>query len=68
MESLQGATLGVPSEPGREFDEMVDEIVEEVKKRSGGQPLPDAAELRRRVEASLKRKTNEAKDGSKKEL
>ena len=32
QESLQGATLGVPSEPGKEFDEAVDEIAEEVKK------------------------------------
>lgn len=30
MESLEGATLGVPNEPGKEFDEMVDEVVEEV--------------------------------------
>ena len=30
MESLEGATLGVPNEPGKAFDEMVDEVMEEV--------------------------------------
>lgn len=33
-EGLQGATLGVPHEPAQEFDEMVNEITEEVKRRS----------------------------------
>ncbi|KXT16954.1 hypothetical protein AC579_7423 [Pseudocercospora musae] len=68
MESLQGATLGVPSEPGKEFDEMVDEIVEEVKKRKGSQSLPDGAELRKRVAAALEKKTEDVKEGVKKEL
>ncbi|PPJ50442.1 hypothetical protein CBER1_05574 [Cercospora berteroae] len=59
-EHMSGATLGVPSEPGKEFDEFVDEIVEEVKKRKGSQAaaIPDAQELRRRVEAALKSKTS----------
>lgn len=59
-EHMSGATLGVPSEPGKEFDEFVDEIVEEVKRRKGSQAaaIPDAQELRRRVEAALKSKTS----------
>ena len=61
-EHMSGATLGVPSEPGQEFDEMVDEIVEEVKKRKGQQAFPDAQELRRRVETALKRETAERKE------
>lgn len=56
QESMQGATLGVPSEPGREFDEMVDEIMEEVKKRQGSSTLPDGQELRRKVEETLRSK------------
>ena len=43
-DSLQGATLGVPSEPGKEFDEAVDEIAEEVKKimaKDGKQTVED---------------------------
>jgi lysophospholipid acyltransferase len=61
-ESLQGATLGVPTDPGVEFDQMVDEIVEEVRKRRGGKPLPDAAEVRRQVERTLSAKSQEAKE------
>ena len=61
-ESLQGATLGVPTDPGVEFDEMVDEIVEEVRRRRGGKPLPDAAEVRRQVERTLSAKSQEAKE------
>lgn len=61
-ESLQGATLGVPTDPGVEFDEMVDEIMEEVRKRRGGKPLPDAAELRRQVERKLSQKSHEARE------
>lgn len=52
-ESLQGATLGVPSDPGREFDAMVDEIMDEVKKRRGSKHLPDGQELRKQVEDNL---------------
>jgi lysophospholipid acyltransferase len=62
-ESLQGATLGVPSEPGQEFDEMVDEIMEEVKVRRGSKPGPEGVELRKLVENTLQSKT-----GVKKEL
>lgn len=61
FENMSGATLGVPSEPGQEFDEMVDEIVEEVRKRKGQQAFPDAQELRRRVETALKRETSDEK-------
>ena len=61
-ESLQGATLGVPTDPGVEFDEMVDEIVEEVRKRRGGKPLPNPAEVRRQVERTLSAKSQEAKE------
>lgn len=61
QESMQGATLGVPSEPGREFDEMVDEIMEEVKRRKGNSALPDGQELRKRVEETLRSKTRQDK-------
>lgn len=56
QESLQGATLGVPMDPGKEYDEMVDEIVEEVKKRRGGKPGPEGLELRKLVEETLNQK------------
>ncbi|KAK3048877.1 Lysophospholipid acyltransferase [Extremus antarcticus] len=56
-ESQEGTTLGVPSEPGQEFDEMVDEIMEEVKRRQGSSALPDGQELRKRVEETLRSKT-----------
>lgn len=50
--------MGVPAEPGREFDEMVDEIMTEVKRRresGSGLNLPaDGMELRRRVESTVK--------------
>lgn len=62
MESLQGATLGVPTDPGVEFDEMVDEIVEEVKRRRGSKELPDAAEVRAQVEKSLSEKAKMARE------
>lgn len=61
-ESLQGATLGVPMDPGLEFDEMVDEIVEEVRKRRGGKPLPDREEVRRQVERTLSEKAHAARE------
>lgn len=56
MDHLAGATLGVPSDPGREFDEMVDEIVEEVKRRRGSKDLPDVAEVRKQVAETLFKK------------
>ena len=62
LESLAGATLGVPLDPGVEFDEMVDEIVEEVRKRRGGKPLPNPAEVRRQVERTLSEKANAARE------
>lgn len=49
-------------DPGVEFDEMVDEIVEEVRKRRGGKPLPDAAEVRRQVERKLSARAQEARE------
>ncbi|KAK5109450.1 hypothetical protein LTR62_007009 [Meristemomyces frigidus] len=60
-ESLQGTTLGVPSEPGKEFDEVVDEIMAEVKARRGSRAGPEGAELRKRVEHSLHQKADEVK-------
>lgn len=57
-EGMQGATLGVPHEPGQEFDEMVDEIVEEVKKRRGSKTVPDAMELRKMVADNLSENLN----------
>ncbi|KAF2861878.1 MBOAT-domain-containing protein [Piedraia hortae CBS 480.64] len=53
MESLQGATLGVPSEPGRELDEIVDEVLEEVKRRRYIAPGPKATELRKTIERKV---------------
>nr|POE78450.1 hypothetical protein CFP56_60682 [Quercus suber] len=55
QERFQGATLGVPSDPSKEWDEMVDEIMEEVKRRSNAQDLPQGQELRKRVEETLQR-------------
>ncbi|KAK3066084.1 Lysophospholipid acyltransferase, partial [Teratosphaeriaceae sp. CCFEE 6253] len=58
MDSLAhqaGGTLGVPSEPGREFDELVEEIVEEVRLRRGSRGVGvEGGELRRRVEGMLR--------------
>lgn len=65
MEHLHGATLGVPSDPGREFDEMVDEIVEEVKRRRGSEGLPDVNEVRKQVEESLFKKARSGEAGGK---
>lgn len=62
QESLGGATLGVPTSPGDTFDEMVDEIVEEVKRRRGTAPGPEGPELRKKVEVALQNA------GGKKEL
>lgn len=54
MENLQGATMGVPTDPGQEWDEMVDEIMEEVKKRRGSKSGPEGHELRSVVEETLR--------------
>lgn len=62
MEEFHGATLGVPGDPGKEFDEMVNEIVEEVKRRKGNKDLPEATELKKQVEENLFRRVK--KDGS----
>ena len=61
QDNLQGTTLGVPSEPGQEFDELVDEVMEEVKKRRGSKAGPDGLELRRMVEDTLHRKVDDEK-------
>jgi len=65
QESLQGATLGVPVDPGKEFDEMVDDIIEEVnRRRTEGAPQgPDGPELRRKVEDALKSMQFDGKKG-----
>jgi lysophospholipid acyltransferase len=66
QDHLQGATLGVPVNPGKEFDEMVDEIVEEVKRRreaGTGQKGPEGKELRKLVAETLQRTTSQ--DGKK---
>ncbi|KAK3717289.1 Lysophospholipid acyltransferase [Vermiconidia calcicola] len=62
QEGLQGATLGVPSEPGQEFDEMVDEIIVEVKKRRVSGKGPEGPELRKKVEEMLLQKRDEGRD------
>lgn len=56
QESLQGALLGVPVDPGKELDEFVDEIVDEVKKRMNNSDLPEPSELRKQVEDTLSRR------------
>lgn len=56
QESMHGTTLGVPSEPGQEFDEMVDEVLVEIKRRKGSAAIGDGVELRRLVEDALNRK------------
>ena len=43
----------MPVDPGKEYDEMVDEIVEEVKRRRGSKPGPEGLELRKMVEETL---------------
>lgn len=58
QESMQGATLGVPNEPGKEFDEMVDEITEEVKRRKGSVIGPDGSALRKMVADTLNQNIN----------
>lgn len=71
MEAAAGGTLGVPAEPGKEFDEMVDEVLEEVRRRrERGEGLEfkvpaDGMELRRRVEKSLREKMAVGKEGGK---
>ena len=62
LESLAGATLGVPLDPGVEFDEMVDEIIVEVKKRRVSGKGPEGPELRKKVEEMLLQKRDEGRD------
>ena len=63
QESLQGATLGVPSEPGQEWDELVDEVMVEVKKRRGSRAGPEGLELRKMVEETLHKKVGGGEKG-----
>lgn len=65
QEDLQGAMLGVPVDPGREFDDMVDEIIEEVKRRRGSADLPTSDELRQQVKDTLIRRASEMGSGAK---
>lgn len=55
VEQFQGAMLGVPVDPGAEFDEMVEEIVAEVNRRRDGVELPSQEELRTQVRETLSR-------------
>ena len=56
---MNGPVMGVPSEPGREWDERVDEVVGEVKKRRGSKAGPEGRELRRLVEDMLVKTTTD---------
>jgi len=55
MESLQGATLGVPVDPERELELMVEEVMEEVRRRFGDDKnaIPSAPELKKMAERAL---------------
>ncbi|KAF2721288.1 MBOAT-domain-containing protein [Polychaeton citri CBS 116435] len=53
-------TLGVPGDPGKQWDVMVDEVVAEVNKRRGNKAGPDASELRRNVQDRLSALVQEA--------
>ena len=63
QESLQGEMLGVPTNPSEQWDEMVDEIVQEVKRRRGNKPGPEGHELRKMVEESLHEEKEKERDG-----
>ena len=68
VDGVPGAMLGVPGDPGREFDELVDEVVQEVQKGGVGKDFPDGLELRHRIEGKLHgRREDEARE-VKKEL
>ncbi|QIW98641.1 hypothetical protein AMS68_004159 [Peltaster fructicola] len=60
QENMQGAMLGVPVDPAKEFDEMVDEIMEEVKRRRGSVDLPRPEEVRQQVRETLVRQMSSA--------
>jgi lysophospholipid acyltransferase len=53
MESLQGATMGIPVDPEREWDEMVEEVLEELRRRTGGEVKIEQPELKKLVEEKL---------------
>lgn len=59
-DSMKGDTyLGLPNDPGKEWDEMVDEITEEVKKRRGSKPWGlEGKDLRQVVEEKMKSTTD----------
>lgn len=58
QESLQGAMLGVPVDPAAEFDEMVDEIYQEISRRRGSVELPSQEELKTQIRQTLSRTTS----------
>jgi lysophospholipid acyltransferase len=54
MESLQGATMGIPVDPERELDELVEEVLEELRKRTGQTEIRvDAPEVKKLVQEKL---------------
>lgn len=54
-EEVQRETLlGIPTEPGREWDELVDEVTAEMLKRRGDKKGPEGIELRDMVERQMK--------------
>lgn len=62
QENMQGAMLGVPVDPGKEFDEFVDEMIEEVKRRRGSVDLPSPEELKKQVRETLMRRVSSVDD------
>jgi lysophospholipid acyltransferase len=58
MESLQGATLGIPVDPERELDELVEEVLEELRRRTGGLEIKiEPPELKKLVEEKVLRRS-----------
>jgi lysophospholipid acyltransferase len=54
MESLQGATMGIPVDPERELDELVEEVLEELRRRTGQMEIRvDAPEVKKLVQEKL---------------
>lgn len=53
QDSHKGALLGVPDDPNKDINEVVDEVMEEMKKRRGSKPGPQGSELRQMVEDAL---------------
>jgi len=63
QQSLSGATLGVPLDPSKDLDELVDEVTKELQKNYGTDKLPDLVDIRGFVEEKLR----QLKDGGAKE-